>query len=133
MFGQALRAFRRHVLWRPLYTMLPKTTVETTTIDHDTLDHHEQHAEQDPTGTFSRSHYAGSLIFNIGAFVLPALYQTLSKLWVANIDSSLVVTTDVYTYMGVVSEVINEGLPRAAWNIIGDKSNRSLAERHSLS
>ena len=33
----------------------------------------------------------------------------------------------------MVVEVLNEGLPRAAWNIIGDKSNRGLAERHGLS
>lgn len=45
--------------------------------------------------------YSGSLIFNLGAFLLPALYSTLSKLWVAKIDSSKVVTTDIYTYIGV--------------------------------
>jgi Na+-driven multidrug efflux pump len=70
--------------------------------------------------------YPGALLFNVGAFLLPALYGTLSKLWVANIDSSLVVTTDVYTYIGVVAEVLNEGLPRAAWVIIGDP------ERHFI-
>ena len=82
---------------------------------------------------WSRTRYSGALLFNVAAFILPALYSTLSKLWVANIDSSMVVTTDVYTYIGVVTEVLNEGLPRAAWNIIGDKSNRTLAARHSLS
>lgn len=65
--------------------------------------------------------------------MLPALYSTLSKLWVADIDASQVVLTDVYTYIGVVGEVINEGLPRASWNIIGDKSSRSLASRISIS
>ncbi|RYP53128.1 hypothetical protein DL768_001802 [Monosporascus sp. mg162] len=79
-----------------------------------------------------RAHYPGALLFNIAAFLLPALYDTLSKLWVANIDSSLVVTTDIYVYIGVVVEVLNEGLPRAAWNIIGDKSSRSPAQRLSL-
>jgi Na+-driven multidrug efflux pump len=64
--------------------------------------------------------------------LLPALYGTLSKLWVANIDSGRVVTTDVYTYIGVVAEVLNEGLPRAAWLIIGDKSNRKINERIGL-
>lgn len=82
---------------------------------------------------WSRSNYYGSLLFNIGAFILPALYGTISKLWVANIDSSMVVTTDAYTYIGVVVEVLNEGLPRASWNIIADKSNRTLAARHGLS
>ena len=41
-----------------------------------------------------RDRYAGALLFNFAAFILPALYGTLSKLWVANIDSSLVVTTE---------------------------------------
>ncbi|ERF76965.1 hypothetical protein EPUS_02677 [Endocarpon pusillum Z07020] len=66
------------------------------------------------------------------AFLLPALYGTLLKLWIANIDASRVVTTDVYTYIGTVAEVLNEGLPRAAWVIIGDKSSRSLDSRFGL-
>lgn len=41
-----------------------------------------------------RNCYFGSLSFNLAAFMLPALYGTLSKLWVANIDSSMVVTTE---------------------------------------
>ena len=57
------------------------------------------------------SSYSGALLFNLGAFFLPALYGTLSKLWVANIDSSMVATTDTYIYIGVLAEVINEGLP----------------------
>ncbi|KAF2787356.1 hypothetical protein K505DRAFT_257896 [Melanomma pulvis-pyrius CBS 109.77] len=81
---------------------------------------------------FKRDTYTGALLFNICAFVLPALYSTLSKLWVANIDSSMVVTTDAYTYIGVVAEVLNEGLPRAAWLIIGDKSSRTFHSRIQL-
>lgn len=50
----------------------------------------------------------------------------------ANIDSSLVVTTDTYTYIGVVAEVLNEGLPRASYLIIGDKDSRTLRERVQL-
>ena len=65
--------------------------------------------------------------------MLPALYGTLSKLWVAEIDPSQVVTTDVYTYIGVVVEVLNEGLPRAAFLIIGDRSTRTLRSRIGLS
>lgn len=76
--------------------------------------------------------YFGALLFNLAAFILPALYSTLSKLWVANIDSSLVVLTDANTYMGVVVEVINEGLPRAAWVIVGDKAARSISSRIGL-
>jgi Na+-driven multidrug efflux pump len=56
----------------------------------------------------------------------------LSKLWIARIDSSQVVTTDVYTYIGVIVEVLNEGLPRTAWVVIGDKANRSTSSRISL-
>lgn len=78
------------------------------------------------------SSFTGALLFNITAFLLPALYATLSKLWVANFDSSMVVTTDVYAYIGVVAEVINEGLPRAAWVIIGDKASRTLSSRLGL-
>ena len=44
----------------------------------------------------------------------------------------MVVTVDSYTYIGVVAEVINEGLPRAAWVIIGDRSSRSLSSRVGL-
>ncbi|KAI7488684.1 hypothetical protein KC351_g1839 [Hortaea werneckii] len=89
---------------------------------------------EEPMGKrWSRQRYGGSLIFNIGAFILPALYSTLSKLWVANIDAPMFVTTGSYTYINTVAEVINEGLPRASWLIIGDKANRSLAERHVLS
>ncbi|KAL5866392.1 hypothetical protein ACKVWC_011427 [Pyricularia oryzae] len=68
---------------------------------------------------FHRKGYTGALIFNLTSFILPALYGTLSKLWVANIDSSLVVTTDAYTYISVVAETLNEGLPRAAWGVLG--------------
>lgn len=121
--------------------MLPKDDTVVGTSNHDAV-----YAES-PTGPpalsngrelsprkayWHRNHYFGALLFNIISFILPALYSTLSKLWVANIDSSMVVTTDVYTYISTVSEVINEGLPRAAWVIIGDKASRSLAQRLQL-
>lgn len=76
--------------------------------------------------------YHGSFFFNLIAFLLPALYGTLSKLWVANIDSSLVVTTDVYTYISVIANVLNDGLPRTSWLILGDKSTRTTRSRLSL-
>ena len=78
------------------------------------------------------THYPPTLALNILAFTLPALVATLSKLWVAAIDPSLVATTDVYTYIGVVAEVLNEGLPRAAWSVIGDKASRTLPQRLQL-
>ncbi|KAK3697493.1 hypothetical protein LTR37_017439 [Vermiconidia calcicola] len=110
--------------------MVPK---DDTTVDAATVDHEHTGEAVPKAKLWSRSRYTGSLLFNVSAFILPALYGTLSKLWVANIDSSLVATTDAYTYIGVVVEVLNEGLPRAAWIIIGDKSNRTLAQRHCLS
>ncbi|EMD00361.1 hypothetical protein BAUCODRAFT_161406 [Baudoinia panamericana UAMH 10762] len=132
MIGHLLRTARSSSVFRHAYTMLSKddTIIGTT-------DAGVRAPGGPPPDTlvkpWSRKRYFGTLLFNIAAFTLPALYATLSKLWVADIDASFVVTTDAYTYIGVVAEVINEGLPRAAWNIIADKSNRSLADRHGLS
>ncbi|KAH8793271.1 hypothetical protein BGZ57DRAFT_938170 [Hyaloscypha finlandica] len=81
---------------------------------------------------FDRQSYTGALLFNLAAFMLPVLYGTLSKLWVANIDSSQVVTTDVYIYIGVIVNVLNDGLPRTAWNVIGDKTTRTPSSRIGL-
>ncbi|KXS96511.1 hypothetical protein AC578_6296 [Pseudocercospora eumusae] len=114
--------------------MATKSTAITDTSLTPEDDAQPTHDAENPAKPFlSRSQYSGALLFNIAAFILPALYATLSKLWVANIDSSMVVTTDAYTYIGIVAEVLNEGLPRAAWVIVGDKTNRSLSSRHSLS
>ncbi|KEY72925.1 hypothetical protein S7711_06753 [Stachybotrys chartarum IBT 7711] len=85
-----------------------------------------------PKRHFRRGTYQGALLFNLAAFTLPALYSTLSRIWVARIDASLVVTTDTYTYIGVVAEVLNEGLPRVAWLVIGDRASRSLPRRLAL-
>ncbi|KAF2138924.1 uncharacterized protein K452DRAFT_78163 [Aplosporella prunicola CBS 121167] len=79
------------------------------------------------------STYAGAALFNAAAFALPALYATLSKLWVARIDdASLVATIHAYTYMGAVAAALNDGLPRAAWLVIGDRAGRGLRERLGL-
>ena len=43
------------------------------------------------------------------------------------------VTTDVYTYIGTVANVLNDGLPRAAWLVIGDKATRTMSSRLGLS
>jgi len=102
-------------------------------VGEDSTPIYRQRSEQTQVrGLLHRNTYHGALLFNIAAFILPALYGTLSKLWVANIDGSLIVTTDLYTYIGVVAEVLNEGLPRAAWVIIGDKASRSLGQRLQL-
>lgn len=79
-----------------------------------------------------RDKYSGSLMINVITFTLPALYGTLSKLWVAKIDTSKVVTTDVYGYIGTIVEVLNEGLPRAAWTTIGDRTTRTTRSRIAL-
>ncbi|QQK42133.1 transmembrane protein, putative [Penicillium digitatum] len=68
------------------------------------------------SGWWRRSSYAGTLV----------------KIWIANIDSTLVVTTDVYTYIGTVAEVLNECLPRAVWVTIADQVTRSYESRLEL-
>ncbi|KAI5783083.1 hypothetical protein FPQ18DRAFT_114991 [Pyronema domesticum] len=73
--------------------------------------------------------YHGALLFNAGSFILPAVYDTLAKLWIAHINDKLISTAETYVYIGVVVEVINEGLPRAAYKVIGDKSRRSHGQR----
>ena len=85
MLLRLLRA-ARHVTQRHLYTMLPKDdgTSVSATFTH-------SHDNEDASGNaherlWSRKRYSGSLLFNLAAFTLPALYATLSKLWVANID-----------------------------------------------
>lgn len=45
----------------------------------------------------------------------------------------MVVTTDTWTYISTVTEVINEGLPRAAFLIIGDRDSRTITTRIELS
>jgi Na+-driven multidrug efflux pump len=112
--------------------MLPKPSTATISAVQEDSESPQDELQSAQT-LWSKQPYTGSLLFNIAAFVLPALYATLSKLWVANIDSSMVLATDAYTYIGVVAEVFNEGLPRASWNIIGNKSNRTLSARHGLS
>ncbi|KAJ6439024.1 Vegetative incompatibility protein HET-E-1 [Purpureocillium lavendulum] len=68
---------------------------------------------------WGRATYAGALCFNVAAFLLPALYGTLSKFWIARIDSSMVATSESCVhYIMTLAEVINEGLPRAAWSTI---------------
>ncbi|KAG5650796.1 hypothetical protein H0H81_011018 [Sphagnurus paluster] len=90
-------------------------------MDDSAIDRHDEEHElqstSPPDSALSRfrASYHGALIFNLAAFFIPAVYGTLSKLWVANIDSSLVSTLDAYTYLSCVVEVLNEGLPRAAW------------------
>ncbi|TLS21318.1 uncharacterized protein PpBr36_10405 [Pyricularia pennisetigena] len=117
--------------------MLPEVDIEETA--HPTPPHVEaQESNINSTKLlahkqFNRRTYTGALILNLASFILPALYGTLSKLWVANIDSSFIVTTGAYSYIGVVAETLNEGLPRAAWVIIGDHASRTLTQRLQLS
>ncbi|QBZ53513.1 hypothetical protein PoMZ_09199 [Pyricularia oryzae] len=112
------------------YTMLPKVDIgETARSTSPHVEAQESNLNSPKplsNKQFHRRTYTGALIFNLASFILPALYGTLSKLWVANIDSSFVVTTDAYTYIG-------RGLPRAAWVVIGDHASRTLAQRIQLS
>ena len=39
---------------------------------------------------------------------------------------------DVYTYIGVIVEVLNEGFPRLVWLLIGDNANWSMRLRLEL-
>ncbi|KAJ3082337.1 hypothetical protein HK102_001774 [Quaeritorhiza haematococci] len=84
------------------------------------------------TDFFSVATFQGHVFFNAVTFLLPAIYATLSKLWVAQLDSSSVVTTDAYVYVGIFAEVVNGGLPRAAYLIIGDIKNRPRNQRIQL-
>ena len=43
------------------------------------------------------------------------------------------IITDLYTHIGVVSEVVNDGLPKVAWLLIGDKATRTISSRLGLS
>lgn len=61
------------------------------------------------------------------------MYATLSRLWVAKLDPALVSVTETYTYIGTAVEVVNEGLPRAAYLVIGDRARRSERERVAIS
>ncbi|PHH72042.1 hypothetical protein CDD80_4819 [Ophiocordyceps camponoti-rufipedis] len=81
---------------------------------------------------WARDTYSSALIINLVAFFLPALYNSLSKLWMAKIDPSMVVTIDVYIYISTLAEILNEGLPRASWSIIGNTSKRSSTERLAI-
>jgi len=105
-----------------------------------TDDHNEEVRNEEPTHVhkgprgvwWGRKRYFGSFLFNIATFLLPAVYGTLSKLWVAQIDGSMVATTDAYTYIGIFAEVINEGLPRGVFVVIGDRSSRSIQSRVNI-
>ncbi|RCI13925.1 hypothetical protein L249_8144 [Ophiocordyceps polyrhachis-furcata BCC 54312] len=79
--------------------------------------------------------YTRAFLVNNLSFILPALYSSLVKLWIARIDPAMVATTDVFTYISVIAEVLNEGLPRASWSTIGDSSSdlpRRLRLTHTL-
>ncbi|KAF1818673.1 uncharacterized protein K489DRAFT_434885 [Dissoconium aciculare CBS 342.82] len=84
------------------------------------------------TKPLSCKNYATALLINLTTFLLPALYSTLSKFWVSQLHARMLATTDVYSYIGIVAEVLNEGLPRAAWSVIGDAANRTLRSRRQL-
>ncbi|PPQ83240.1 hypothetical protein CVT24_001351 [Panaeolus cyanescens] len=96
---------------RPLYTPLASS-------DPDFEPSVSQELQMDPESSIARRGIqAGG--DDHGRDSLKTVYGTLSKMWIANIDASLVSTTDAYTYFSCIVEVLNEGLPRAAWSTIG--------------
>jgi len=48
---------------------------------------------------WSRGRFTGSVLFNVFTFLLPAIYMTMAKLWVSQLDSKMVVVTDIYAYV----------------------------------
>jgi hypothetical protein len=78
-------------------------------------------------GTDIGSKYTRSLLFNLATSLRATLYGALSKLWIANIDSSQVVTTDVHTYIGITLDVLYKGLSRSAWLLVRDNSTQLLS------
>ncbi|KAF8428542.1 hypothetical protein EV426DRAFT_275687 [Tirmania nivea] len=82
---------------------------------------------------WSRERFTGSVLFNVFTFLLPAIYMTMAKLWVSQLDSKMVVATDIYAYIHTIVEILNEGLPKVSYLIIADKSTRSIATRIQLS
>lgn len=71
------------------------------------------------------SHYPPALLLNTLDFTLHPPLQTRGRAH----RRLPVVTTDAYTYISVIAEILNEGLPRAASNVIGDASSRSFPQR----
>ena len=48
---------------------------------------------------WSKEKFTGSVLFNGCTFLLPAIYMTLAKLWVSQLDPKMVVATDIYPYV----------------------------------
>lgn len=48
---------------------------------------------------WSRETFTGAILFNTLSILLPVIYVTTAKLWVSNLDSKMVVITDVYSYV----------------------------------
>jgi hypothetical protein len=45
-------------------------------------------------------------MFNLGAFLLPALYGTLSKMWIAGIDSSFWSLLPIHTRVSTLVQEV---------------------------
>lgn len=75
------------------------------------------------------SRYAQTFGYNVVAFLLPSLYTVLSLLWTSRINAQLIATTTVYTYIGDIVDAFNNGLPRAAFHVIGNAQDYSPHER----
>lgn len=85
----------------------------------------EQHADE-------ICRFLGALAFNALAFLLPASLTTLSKTWLPRTDSSHIGTSNEFQCLDFTSKLLNEGVPRAAWIVIGDTASRTYSERLRL-
>lgn len=78
----------------------------------------EHQLKYDIAPWYSRERYFGALLMNLGTAFIPALYGTLSIMWVGGLGGAGGVAVAVsYTYAGVVVECFNGGLPRAVWYV----------------
>ncbi|KAG9028332.1 hypothetical protein FS837_003914, partial [Tulasnella sp. UAMH 9824] len=86
----------------------PDTHPSTEDDDHDRG--HEAAIEE----WFSREPYSGDFLIQRRDLHSTAFYSILFKLWIAQLDSTVAATTDMYTYISIFVDVLDGGLPRAA-------------------
>ncbi|KAI9099867.1 hypothetical protein DFS34DRAFT_680246 [Phlyctochytrium arcticum] len=79
----------------------------------------------------ARNTFAGALLLNFIAFLIPALYGTLQKLWIGQIDPSGVRVKDAWGWMTLLTDTATEGLSRVAYLLVGDLT-RPMGDRLQL-
>lgn len=80
----------RPAAYHKLYSMPKDDDDVTGQAVPDSREHADDQHVDEPTvpAAWSKKSYTGSPLFNVGAFILPALYGTLSKLWVVSLRLS---------------------------------------------